>query len=272
MTATIPGVDLASFQGLPGTWRPEAGAIRWAGVKITELEPNGNRYVNPDAEADWVNLKAQGDGRVAYLFGHPATSPAAAVDFFAAELAALGLEDSDAVALDHEESDGIGPAQVAGWGVQVTTMLRRRYARRPAVYTFIDYALEGYCAGLGHHPLWISDPDSPAGSPRVPAPWKDWAMHQYDTSSPIDRDVARYATQADMAAALGRTGWQTWEADGTHSVMTLATATGAQASTLLRMTVAHFGQFPDDLAHYLDRGDLSAMIPAKARIRVPRRP
>ena len=54
---TLPGVDVASFQGLPSQWQPIAGAIDWAAVKITELQTNGNRYVNPDAAPDWAALR-----------------------------------------------------------------------------------------------------------------------------------------------------------------------------------------------------------------------
>ena len=83
---SLPGCDVSSFQGPPADWKTAAGKIRWAGVKITELEPGGTRYVNPDAAADWAFLKQQKMGRIAYLFGHPSVSAAESVAFFAAEL------------------------------------------------------------------------------------------------------------------------------------------------------------------------------------------
>jgi GH25 family lysozyme M1 (1,4-beta-N-acetylmuramidase) len=203
----VNGVDVSSFQGEPASWAKSAGAIQWAAVKITELQPPNSaphRYTNPDAAADWAYLKQQGLVRVAYLFGHPSVSAAASVSFFAEQLNALGVEDGDVVALDHEVTDGLGPAAVSTWAVAVLGGLHTTFGRTPLIYTFLSFANEGNCAGLGSYPLWMSDPSSPAGHPRVPAPWKTWAVHQYATAGNIDRDVSSYATPAAMRAALGK--------------------------------------------------------------------
>jgi lysozyme len=202
----VQGVDVSSFQGAPASWAKNAGAIQWAAVKITELQPPGSapiRYTNPDAAADWAYLKLHGLVRVAYLFGHPSVNAAATVSFFAEQLDALGVEDGDAVALDHEVTDGLRPAAVSAWAVSVLADLRKTFGRMPLIYTFLSFATEGNCAGLGTYPLWMSDPSSAAGHPRVPAPWQTWALHQYATSGNIDRDVSSYATPAAMRAALG---------------------------------------------------------------------
>jgi lysozyme len=203
----VNGVDVSSFQGEPASWAKNAGAIAWAAAKITELEPPGSapvRYTNPDAAADWAYLKQHGLVRVGYLFGHPSVNAAATVSYFAEQLDALGVEDGDAVALDLEVTDGLGPAAVSAWAVRVLSGLRKTFDRVPLIYTFLSFANDGNCAGLGSYPLWISDPSSPAGHPRVPAPWKTWVLHQYATSGNIDRDVSSYATPAAMRAALGK--------------------------------------------------------------------
>jgi lysozyme len=198
------GVDVSSYQGPPGSWTGNAGKITWAAVKLTELEPGGTRYVNPDATTDWDWLKRNKKGRLAYLFGHPSVSTKDTVSFFVGELSKLGLHDSDSVALDLEVSDGRTPAQVNAWAVAVMADLEKNLGRQPVLYTFRDFAGEGNCASLGKYPLWIADPSSAAGKPKVPKPWRKWAIHQYDITGPIDRDVANFASQADMAAALGK--------------------------------------------------------------------
>ncbi len=68
----------------------------------------------------------------------------------------------------------------------------------------LNMAESGDCEGMGGYPLWIADPSSPAGQPRVPAPWKTWAIHQYDISGPIDRNVAVWADRAGMARQFGK--------------------------------------------------------------------
>jgi lysozyme len=199
----IPGVDVSSFQGEPAQWRAAAGDIQWAAVKLTELS-SSRSYVNPDAAGDWAWLRQQGKGKIAYLFGHPATSPALTVAAFAAELGRLGLDSGDAIALDLEVTDGRSPAAVASWASQVLATLQSTFLRRPLLYTFRDFPSAGNCAGLGGYPLWISDPDHLAGHPQVPAPWTTWAMHQWGIRG-IDRDVATWSTLTAMRGALGRT-------------------------------------------------------------------
>jgi lysozyme len=200
----IAGVDVASFQGPPAGWRTAAGRIAWAAVKLTELEPNGTKYVNPDAAADWAYLGQQKLGRIAYLFGHPSVSALDTVEFFINELRTLGLNDADGVALDLEVTDGLGPTHVDGWASEVMADLAQRLERRPVLYTFLFFAEAGNTASLGKYPLWIADPSSPAGRPRVPAPWKHWTIHQYDVTGAIDRDVANFPNLAGMQLILGK--------------------------------------------------------------------
>jgi lysozyme len=198
------GVDVSSYQGPPTNWTSEAGKISWAAVKITELEQNGNRYVNPDAARDWDWLSRNDKGRIGYLFGHPSVSAAETVSFFASEIRKLGLRDKDGIALDHESTDDKSPAEVAAWAVKVQAELFHSLHRTPVLYTFLSFAEGGNCAGLGHYPLWIADPSRKAGHPHVPKPWKKWAVHQHVITGPIDRDVANFRTRTAMFNALGK--------------------------------------------------------------------
>jgi len=198
----LAGVDVSSYNGEPGQWRPEAGDIAFGAVKWTELSATGP-YTNPDAEADWAALHGAGLGRIGYLFGHPAMSVTATVDLFLSAIEPVLLP-ADAVALDHEVTDGLGPTAVAAWGVDVLRMLKRRLGRSPLIYSFISFAQEGNCEGMGEFDLWIADPSSPAGKPRVPAPWRTFAVHQWSISAPLDRDVAAFGSLKAMRAALGK--------------------------------------------------------------------
>lgn len=200
----ISGVDVSAFQSLPADWRAEAGSIDFAAVKMSELSSAGS-YISPDAAADWAYLKTAAKGRIAYMFGHPGMSAPATVALFAGTLRTLGIDDGDAIALDLETTDGLRAAAVADWSATVLGLLEREFGRSPLLYTFLSFAEGGNCAGLGKYPLWIADPSSPAGHPRVPAPWKSWAIHQY-SSAPIDRDIAAYASLAAFRLHLGKAG------------------------------------------------------------------
>lgn len=199
----LAGVDVSSFQGLPGAWVPEAGAISYGAVKITELSAAGP-YENPDAVADWDYLGSHGLGRIGYCFAHPAMSVSATVSLFTGRLGELGLEPGDMVALDLEVTDGLGPAAVSAWALDVLRSLRTELDREPLIYSFISFAQEGNCAGLGNFPLWIADPSSPAGQPRVPLPWRTWTLHQHKITGPLDLDIAKFGSLKAMRAALGK--------------------------------------------------------------------
>lgn len=275
----VEGVDVASFQGKPAQWQAAAGGIGWAAVKLTELSPAG--YVNPDAAADWAWLKQAGKARVGYLFGHPNVSASATVAYFIAELARLGLGDDDAVAVDIEVSNGRSPSQVASWTAAVAASLRAHLDRIPLIYTYPSFAEAGNCAGLGGYPLWISDPNHPAGHPAVPAPWKTWAVHQYKTAGDIDRDVLAYPTVAAMTAALGKHQKETpavteWNCKGERNLHQIAEANDTEASTILRLTANTDGHYAGNVAAWLNEvfaGQRPATdpVPDKCVLKVPAR-
>jgi lysozyme len=204
--AGLPGVDVASYQGPPGTWASRAGAISWAAVKFTELEPGGYEYTDPDAAADWAWLGANGKLRVAYLFGHPSVSAAGQVNLLAEALDHVGgLGAGDGVALDFEVTDGLPAAEVAAWARDLLALMATEFGRAPVVYTYLDFAYSGCCDGLSGYLLWIADPNHPPGQPAVPGPWSSWAIHQYSITGEIDRDLTAWTSQAEMAAAVGKT-------------------------------------------------------------------
>ena len=230
----IPGADLASWQG-PPPWQLAAASISWAAVKFTEFQPGQVAYRDPDAAADWRYLRQLGKGRIAYLFGRPSTPVTATVALFAGECDALGLDDGDGIALDHEVTDGLTAAEVSLWALDVCRLLERELGRTPIVYTYLGFAWAGNCAGLGRYPLWIADPSSPPGRPRVPAPWRTWAIHQYAITGPVDRDTADWPSVPAMQATIGKPdpapAPPRWEDDD----MAITLNTGAGAETLIAL-------------------------------------
>ena len=274
MWVMLQGVDVSSYQGPPASWKGQAGNISWAGVKLTELSAQGP-YVNPLAAADWSWLKQNGKGRVAYLFGHPSQPVAASVALFAGELARIGLDDGDGICLDHEVTDGMGPGSVSAWGRDVLSALRSMFGRPPITYTFLSFA--GNCAGMGSSLLWIADPSSPAGKPRVPAPWSTWALHQYGQQG-MDRDVARWASLSEMRTAMGRpqaAAVYGVTADGKTALADLTAAHGCSPMHSLKLTLdANGGKFPDGLYAWGNTvlAAASSPLPQGTRITVPTKP
>lgn len=188
--ANAQGIDVSSFQGT-FNWQAEKGSISFAFVKATE----GNTITDPEFARNWQQAKAIGIVRGAYCLGHPRDGAAANAEHFVSVVRARGLEAGDLLALDLEVSDGLAPAQVAAYARNFCADVERATGRPPVVYTFIDFAREGNCAGLGGYPLWIANPSSAPGHPTVPAPWTRWHFHQYATNI-VDRDVFNGDTAA----------------------------------------------------------------------------
>ncbi len=275
--ADIQGIDLASYQGTPHPgWAAEAGTYDWAGVKLTELS-SGGLYTNPDAKADWDYLKANGKGRIAYLFAHASTEASATVDAFKAALNSLGVEDSDGIAVDLETLDGLDPAAVASWARVVVDELAREFGRPVILYTNMSTAESGACDGLEGCYLWIAEPSSPMGDPKVPGPWKDWVIHQWSMSAPIDRDAAHFSTLAAMRAAIGKPSYTTtvavWTATGTESLEGIERLTGCEISTMLRLTVeaSGNGEFSGPLSAYVNAANFAKPLPKGVQLRYYRR-
>ena len=270
---TLQGVDVSSFQGTPRDWEPIAGKIDFAAVKFSELGVNGSRFVNPDAAADWSYLKAHGKGRIAYLFGHPGASATASAALFISEARKVGLDDGDAVALDLEVTDGRTAADVSQWARDVAGLLHRDLRRKPLVYTFISFAEAGNCAGLGHYPLWIADPSSLPGHPRVPAPWRSFSIHQWKITGPIDRDVADYPDLAAMRRELGVAEPDSRDvkvkADGHETFAVLARKHGVTPAGMLRRTAVDDGKYPADVAAWLNKALADSVPPEGTEFRAP---
>jgi lysozyme len=266
----LQGVDLDDWQGAPGQWHDAAGDIDWAAVKLTELQPGGGRYVNPDAAADLAYLKDNGKGRIAYLFGHPSMSAADTVSFFVATLDTLRPEDTDGIGIDLETNDGwVTPPAVSEWAREVAADLTSQLDRLPVDYSYLSFIQGGNFAGCDAYPLWISAPSYPQGKPPVPAPWPRWAIQQYDISGPIDRDVADYPTLEAMQAALGKraapkqTGKVVrWETTGHWSLNREASEHRTTAAVMLDLAKREHHVYGRPMSEYVDRGDFNALLPA----------
>ncbi len=193
--ANAAGIDLSSFQ--PSfDWSAEKGRISFAFIKATE----GVTITDPDFAANWQAAKALGIVRGAYHFAHPKNGAATEARAFLATVQAHGLQAGDLLALDLETSDALSPARVAEYARNWCADVHHATGHTPIVYTFLAFAEQGNCAGLGHYPLWIAEPSAPAGRPVVPRPWSTWAFHQYGTARVGTNTVDVNVFNGDTAA------------------------------------------------------------------------
>lgn len=191
--------DVSSWQGAL-----TVSDIRNLGVQIIAIKfTEGTGYLSPVAQSDWVNAEAAGDVvRMAYHFFHPSVSVPGQVRFFLDSVKNAGLESGDMLMLDLESTDGMPAMEVAAAAREFCSLAESEVHAPVIVYTYINFAETGNCDGLGNNPLFIADPSSPPGKPRVPHPWSLWSFHQYGVIRGIDADLANFGT-VDQLAKLG---------------------------------------------------------------------
>ena len=189
--------DISSYQGEPNLLSLDCQIIA---IKATE----GTGYKSPTFQAMWAQAKKDKLARMAYHFLHPSISGVAQARFFLDSVKNAGLETGDLLALDLEDSDGLGAAEVATVARVFTRAVEEEVKCSVVVYTYLDFANRGNCVGLEYNPLWIAEPSSPAGQPVIPKPWKVWSFHQYGIVRGVDADVANFQTveQLDKIGVL----------------------------------------------------------------------
>lgn len=209
----IYGADVSNWQG-SYAW---PNGLSFGFAKATE----GTTYTDGQFAHNWAAMAAKGMVRGAYHFGHPKNDPVVEAEHFLTVVRAQGLHDGDLLSLDLEVHDGRSASAVAAWARTWCTHVQQRTGIRPVLYTFVSFARDGYCAGLGAYPLWIADPSSPAGKPRVGGPWSTWAIHQY-SDSPYDKDVSNL-TVAQLRALGGAAPTTTTSEDDVPEYVSLTT-------------------------------------------------
>ncbi|MFJ9616701.1 GH25 family lysozyme [Streptomyces noursei] len=178
------GIDVSSYQS--ATY--DTSGMAFVFVKATE----GTGYTNPlyGAQVSHGRLGGLVIGHYHYL--RPGDVQAQA-DYF---LSHVQIAPGDVIALDWEAS-GSTQADRDNW---IHYVKGKMPAARVVLYCNKDFWLaidtESY-AGDG---LWIADPDSPAGSPGIQAPW---VFHQYSSADGIDRNVANFASTAALRKWAG---------------------------------------------------------------------
>ena len=189
MAASAQGIDVSDFQG-QFSWVTAKQAIPDLAFGIYRLTQGlGAGTASPDPEAAWNHqqIAAQGLQRGAYHFLDAHLSGEAQAQYFVTEHAKLGTTPADMFWLDNETA-GASVAETAACAVAFMAELGNLVPHNPrGVYTFIDFAEEGNCAGLSGYPLWLAYPSLTA--PATPPPWHRFTFWQWGQRNGADTDA-----------------------------------------------------------------------------------
>lgn len=178
----IHGYDVSAYQAekFPVT------GIDFVIIKATE----GSTYVNPRLAAQLAWARKNGLSVGFYHFGHTGNVEAQA-DFF---LKTAKPQAGDHLWFDWESTGGKHPtnAEKDQWIKYVQTKAK---GHRVGLYCNTSFWKDIDTTSFAGDGLWIADYVT-AGKPRITA---DWKLHQH-TDSPLDTDVADFASKAAMVA------------------------------------------------------------------------
>jgi lysozyme len=246
MAQSAQGLDVSNFQGLY-SWSAVSGLS--FGIHRLTQGLAADHANSPDPTAQWNHTEIGKKGliRGAYHFLDPAESGAAQAQYFVAQYAKLGYGQRDMFWLDNEDAHGQPPGTVAMCAQAFMRELDKLVPHNPrGVYTFINFAKEGNCSGLGSWPLWLAYPNATAPAP--PPPWVNWKFWQWGIRNGVDADafngtsakladwIASYAPAPDPVPAAGP---ERHVADGNASLRTFAHSRGRTVQQALWESALH---------------------------------
>lgn len=138
-----------------------------------------------------ARVRAAGGIFGAFLFWHPGVSNMAQLGNFQRH---ANLKPGDVIQLDCEVTDDQPWSSVNAGKNDMLNRLKTAYPQcRVLLYTYLDFF--SHLDGNVGDGLWIADPDSPPGQPRV----EHWVIHQYGSGG-VDYDIANFTDATALRA------------------------------------------------------------------------
>jgi GH25 family lysozyme M1 (1,4-beta-N-acetylmuramidase) len=126
-----------------------------------------------------------------YHFAHPTQDAVTEAKHF---LSAAGAQAGEVLALDLEASEGSW-SQRLHYALKWLAYVKAQTKASPLLYTYTSYltgllgvASDAQKKELRSYPLWVADPNNPAGHP-LTAGWKTWTVHQYGIVGGLDQNL-----------------------------------------------------------------------------------
>lgn len=180
----IHGIDVANYQSS----NYDTTGQSFVFVKATE----GVSYVNPKYKDQLAHGRAKGLVVGHYHFEHHGGA-ADQADYFYHH---ADVRPGEIIALDWEQR-GLDTKDKDLW----LRAAKNRYPDNKVVlYTYTSMWKGVDASGFVQDGLWIADPNHAAGKPAVT---HSWVFHQYSSAGGMDRNVANFATLADLKTWAG---------------------------------------------------------------------
>lgn len=176
----IGGIDVSHYQ--PNiVWEQ----VRAQGKKFAFLKSSEGTGIDPTYRLHYEGAKKAGFVPGAYHFFHPLRDPISQANTMLHATDGVAVGDLPHVC-DIEWTDGLKVLgdKAAGKVLTFLDCIERHTGITPIIYTAPGFFLgEAHPERFARYPLWVADYSK--NPPRLPAPWKQAAFHQYTQNEPV---------------------------------------------------------------------------------------
>jgi GH25 family lysozyme M1 (1,4-beta-N-acetylmuramidase)/LysM repeat protein len=183
----VPGIDVSYWEAGIDWKKVRGDGIRFVFVKATE----GEQYVDPTFDDNWLGAKSVAILRGAYHFFHPNMNPVRQADKFIQVVRDMNDDGELPQVLDLEVTDNEANQTIIdrakGWLDRVEQIL----GRRPIIYSSPGFLKYNFSVPGGGPPfwtkdylLWIANYGQP--QPMLPPGWLDWTFWQYSETGQVN--------------------------------------------------------------------------------------
>ncbi len=181
-----PGIDVSYWEaGID--WKKVRGeGIRFMFAKATE----GEEYVDPTFDDNWLGAKSVGILRGAYHFFHPNMNPVKQTDRFLQVVKAMNDPGELPPALDLEVSDNQSSQAIIERAKIWLDRVQQALGKRPIVYSSPGFLKSSFTVAGDGPPLWATEyalwiAHYGVNQPYLPKGWMKWTFWQYSEAGKV---------------------------------------------------------------------------------------
>lgn len=183
----VPGIDVSYWESGIDWKKVRGDGIRYMFAKATE----GESYVDPTFDDNWLGAKSVGILRGAYHFFHPNMNAVKQADKFVQVVKALNDNGELPPVLDLEVTDNQSSQTIINNAKTWLDRVQQGLGKRPIIYSSPGFLKYNFVVPGGGPPLWTKDyvlwiANYKVDKPYLPKGWLKWTFWQYSETGKVN--------------------------------------------------------------------------------------
>lgn len=183
----VPGIDVSYWESGIDWKKVRGDGIRYMFAKATE----GENYVDPTFDDNWLGAKSVGILRGAYHFFHPNMNSVKQADKFIQVVKAMNDNGELPPVLDLEVTDNQSSQTIINNAKTWLDRVQQGLGKRPIIYSSPGFLKYNFVVPGGGPPLWTKDyvlwiANYKVDQPFLPKGWLKWTFWQYSETGKVN--------------------------------------------------------------------------------------